>query len=926
MKKLISLVTILLIASFANSSKAQTEDIYSRSQKIYKLLNRGDFVNAGKYLLQIVNSENKIPNEYKVFIYNSLGATSTLFGRYSDALKYYNLAEKSVYTKADTSLYLGGIYVNKALIYKYQESYSMAIEYYEKGIRVYTNINNPDVRIFDFISTSYLDYGIVLYETGEFNSALKYLGKSKEIKLKYKLPGLAFVDLNIAETYVKLSRLNEAEKYFKESRDLLISEFGRNYYRLPEIYFVYGQFLYSSGRYNESLETLKQALSICLNNFGIKHSFTSFSYKLIGDYYKNQSDYDTALKYYQESLISVVGDFNDPDIFTNPSIDSSLFDIRLLDDLKCKARALELFAGEQNLAEMKLKFLNESLETIGLALQVIDRIRNNYFTEESRLYLADNEKETYIFAAHVAFTLYNMTGEKALAIKMYSIAQKSKAMVLRNEITENELLMDSAVPDTLRQKQNHLKTSIAAYNKLIMDELAKVPPDSSRIALWKDALFKMNRANEKITADIGSRFPQYRELLLKTEPVTLVEIQKKLRGNQTIIDYLLSNQVSGGKRTLSVFVITRNSLEIREISVDSTFIINAAIIRKNNNPEAHTAGNQKLFTDYTGALSFMYGSLIKPVEDLIKGKRIIIIPDEEIAWLPFDAFLKKLPQPGQTDYESLQYLINDYTFSRAYSSSLIFGSKWRLKKGEELFAFSPDYGNNAPGGTTINKLRGAEDEIGSLFRWFGGRKFTGSQATGTNFRESLKRTAIFHLAMHSVSDSVNSKYSYLLFDTKNDTAGDGKLYNYEISLARIASPMVVLSACNSGTGTLYHGEGLMSLARGFMLAGASSVIRTSWEVNDESSGAIITRFYRYLSEGFTKDKAMRLAKIEYIKNTPPEYSNPYYWAAYEVLGDTQRVTQGKRPYYIIFLLIAAVSAGFVILYLRRRRISRARSL
>ncbi len=79
----------------------------------------------------------------------------------------------------------------------------------------------------------------------------------------------------------------------------------------------------------------------------------------------------------------------------------------------------------------------------------------------------------------------------------------------------------------------------------------------------------------------------------------------------------------------------------------------------------------------------------------------------------------------------------------------------------------------------------------------------------------------------------------------DDTVDDGKLYNYEISLSRLRSPMVVLSACNSGTGTLYHGEGLMSLARGFILAGASSVIRTAWEVNDEVSADIISRFYQF---------------------------------------------------------------------------------
>ena len=56
------------------------------------------------------------------------------------------------------------------------------------------------------------------------------------------------------------------------------------------------------------------------------------------------------------------------------------------------------------------------------------------------------------------------------------------------------------------------------------------------------------------------------------------------------------------------------------------------------------------------------------------------------------------------------------------------------------------------------------------------------------------------------------------------TAG---FFNYEISLSRLKSPMIVLSACNSGSGTLYHGEGLMSLARAFILAGASSVVMTS---------------------------------------------------------------------------------------------------
>jgi CHAT domain-containing protein len=131
--------------------------------------------------------------------------------------------------------------------------------------------------------------------------------------------------------------------------------------------------------------------------------------------------------------------------------------------------------------------------------------------------------------------------------------------------------------------------------------------------------------------------------------------------------------------------------------------------------------------------------------------------------------------------------------------------------------------------------------------------------------------------------------------------------------------MVVLSACNSGTGTLYHGEGLMSLARGFILAGASSVIKTAWEVNDETSATIIKRFYFHLSKGLSKDEAMRRAKLEYIRANPAIYSNPYYWAAYEVLGDNSRIMQKNfNPVLIIILLILIIATGLLLNYLKRR--------
>ena len=93
----------------------------------------------------------------------------------------------------------------------------------------------------------------------------------------------------------------------------------------------------------------------------------------------------------------------------------------------------------------------------------------------------------------------------------------------------------------------------------------------------------------------------------------------------------------------------------------------------------------------TSALNYMYFNLIKPVEEHFTGKKLIIIPDEEIGWLSFDSFLKKAPPAGQSGYEGLAYLLNDYTFSYGYSSSLVFGKNNPGLRGVKVFAFSPDY-------------------------------------------------------------------------------------------------------------------------------------------------------------------------------------------------------------------------------------------
>lgn len=926
MKKVISLIFIISLTSFICDAEAQNQDIDLLFQAFARQYNIGDLLEAENTLSLILNFKNSVPLEYEVAVYNNLGATSTLLGRYQTALEYYSSAEDLLRDKKAASVSLADIYNNKAHIYNLLKSYDLAIDYLERSIRIYLQIDNQDKRIKQSLSSAYLNYGITFLETKNYKYALTNFIKSTDLKLNHKLPGLGLAFLNSAKAYVNINDQKKAEEFFLKSIASFKNEFSADYFRLPEVYLEYGLFLNSVGKIDEALEAHGKALDIAIKNYGNKHLLVSYICKFIGDDYLVKADIHTALIYYQKSLIAVSPGFDNTDIFSNPPADSSLFDIRLLDNLKSKAQALSMLAEEKSEKEERIVIAGKGLETIELALQLIDKIRSDYMSEESRIYLAENEKETYLFATLMAANLFDLTGSEMMMTRMYEIASRSKAANLRNEITENELFYSSAIPDSLRQKQNNLSSKIAAYNNLILEESRKPKPDSVKIVLWKDALFDMNREKERVTGEIAQQFPRYYDIIRKTAPLSADLIRKKLKKDETIVDYLLSNQYHEGKRKLFMFLITRDNIEFRETSLDSLFVHNALIIANTADPSGYSGQKTSSFEEYAVALNYMYINLVKPAEDLIKGDKLIIIPDEEIGLLPFDAFIRDMPSGTHSDWENLSYLIHDYTFSYAYSSSLIFDKSAGSKRGAEVFSFSPDYGNGNLAANEPEKLQGAEDEIRSIYQWFGGKSFRGSSATKASFLKTIDNPGILHLAMHSMSDSTNSRYSYLLFDSRNNTVADNRLYNYEISMSRINSPMVVLSACNSGTGTLYYGEGLMSLARGFILAGASSVVKTAWAVNDEASSEIISRFYKHLSYGKAKNEAMRSAKLDYLSDALPAYANPLYWAAYEVMGDNTPVSRRNITLFVVItVLIVIIACSILLLYRRRRRIFSERS-
>jgi CHAT domain-containing protein len=136
--------------------------------------------------------------------------------------------------------------------------------------------------------------------------------------------------------------------------------------------------------------------------------------------------------------------------------------------------------------------------------------------------------------------------------------------------------------------------------------------------------------------------------------------------------------------------------------------------------------------------------------------------------------------------------------------------------------------------------------------------------------------------------------------------------------------MVVLSACNTGTGYNAIGEGMFSLARGFRLAGIPSTITNLWQADDKATYELTESFYKYLTTGMPKDQALRKAKLELL-NGDASNSLPFYWAPTIVLGDSSPIhinlslhTSGFN-WQLISLTILIILSGGVFLFKSKQR-------
>lgn len=907
-RSLFYLFTGIFAVGMATAGISQTseEDFKARYNKAVQLYKKGDIDASQKALFEMLENQESADTNRLTALNNFLGINSFEFGEYDDALKYYFLS-LSFIDKSDNSdiKKQTKILNNIGNTYKKLWKYRRAVEYFERAMVVIEKSNIKPSEKFSELQYIYYNLAIVYYHIKDYSKAVEYYNESLSIKNTYKLKGIDKVYFNLARSYVELNQFKKAEYYFIQAVKLREELYGKDYHRLAPLYMFYGDFLRKQGNYHNAYNYLNKAKTVYEHTYGKRHPYTANSCVYLGDYYTAISKHDSALFWYQQSLIANSKHFKSKDIYKNPESDNCFSGLQLLSGLKRKAKAILNIANTKSGNEQN-EFYALSLKTTDIALNLITTLRKDYISLDSKLIITEDEKECYSTAVKASTDLYKKIKYPALAEKAFMYASISKASCMNSNL-EYERELNAVVPVSVRNEKTKTEKKISGLKKLIFEENEKLKPDSSKINLWKTQLFKLNNDYDTFIEELKAKYQ------ISTNPdkhiLSLKEIKNKLPEQTTLVEYFISKDNDSKKQYLYTFVINSEGFWHFTKELSYSFLQNIEIIKYRMNHFNQASSGINSFNHYNKASYELYLELTEPVKHLFNGQNIIIVPDEEIACISFEALLSEFKEYSNINYADLPYLIFDYCFSYAYSTPLLMNNK-QNNYTDFVYAFAPNYNTNSKlSKSQSGNLSQTKNEIESVLKQFNGKALLGNTAVEDSFKSISKAGGILHLAMHAFTEEDQNEFSFLAF-SKNQNSQlneDGLLYAYEIDAMKINSPLVVLSACNTGKGKLFSGEGIFSLSRSFLKAGVPAVIHCLWSVNDDAGSTIMKYFYQNSAKGMTKNNALRSAKLKYMEESCPAMVNPFYWSGYVLTGDVSPIKKTIKSKYFFY--------GFVILFL-----------
>ena len=859
--------------------------------------------------------------------YSGIGIIYGRLGQLDLALYNYNLAETNyLLAKNYPTRQMVFLYNNIGIIYRNKLDYNKALQYFEQALSL--SINELQAPLEEIARINY-NIAEIYYQTNNYDKAISLINNN--ISVAYPEYQISFYEL-LAFIYQMKGDLANSKKNYQDYIKLTTTLNGEIHISVANAYINYSNFLITNNQFKEAEEALKKSFQIIQLTKPINRKILSEYYTIEGllanskpvetqnleDFKKlNKQNIKNAINWYTKGL----GALNFPENFTiNMQVETkeilSLLDCINL--LKLIAENYDELAKLEQTAE-KPTFtvsMSRAIDTYQIIGSLIQRARKEISDDKSKIELTALEYDTFKEIIRISYTAYAITNDFKYLELAFQNAERTKSSSVFDKISDQLALENSLVPDSILNSENKLNQTITIFSDKLYEETNKQNPDSSLINEYNNEIFVATRKREELSRYIENEYKDFYELKYSNDMLTASEIQLKLAEDQVLVEYVLNEADTATE--LYSFVISLNKIDFIKQKVNSEFVKSIEdIFHFMSNPEY-------MFTKNADSKQFcissnrLYSSLIQPIRNQLINKKITIIPDGKLSYIPFDALLDNLPDTAKTiEFNQLSYMIRNYCINYSNSANLLFKQIPSGKKSKiRALAFAPVYKE----GETIEiaqkiypliPLPGVQKEVSRISKILNTEVFSGAEATEENFRNQVENYDILHLAMHAfINDSLPAFSSFAFTQIENeDPTKNGLLNTTDIYNLKLKAKLTVLSACNTGSGQLKKGEGIMSLARGFLYAGCPTIVMSLWEVEDESGTQIMTSFYKNIKKGKAKDESLRLAKLEYLETVSSRRAHPHYWLGFVSIGDNSPLYISYDFYFFILLLLALSGIG-----------------
>ena len=472
----------------------------------------------------------------------------------------------------------------------------------------------------------------------------------------------------------------------------------------------------------------------------------------------------------------------------------------------------------------------DEIRMLQQAVDAIERVRATIAFESGKIGFAASKQTVYA-------ALVSALAESGDWRGAFQAAERAKARALVDLLAQvHELVPPPEASDKVRQLLAIANENESQIGFSLSTETAQA---RSRVLTAREEL-------PRVAPEAAS--------LISVQTASLPDIAAKLAPDERLINYFQAGD------DLWAFVL--NGTEVKGFKLPASGL--DALIREFRAAIQNPVGT---FAAQEGGRA-LYERLIRPLAGELPGPKLTISAHGALHYLPFAALL-------DGDYEHGEhYLIDVYSLRVIPSASALVYLKTGTpaKAGKLLALGNPDLGD------ARFDLPNAEREAVKVAQLFpASRALVRRQASKTAVKELGSSFAILHFASHATFDS-DSPLSSGLYLAKGDEA-DGRLTVSDLYAMRLDAQLVTLSACETGMGKVLSGDDVIGLTRGFLYAGAHSIVASLWPVDDAATAELMISFYQHLASDGPRE-ALRLAQIQTRKNHPA----PRLWAAFEITG------------------------------------------